>query len=86
MELNGADSNCSQIATMALCEIEIVPCSLIYPIINGLLKNHLVPGENDLPAVQIFKEAAAQDIEKRFNVSEAIKEQNVVIFAIIIRF
>lgn len=36
--------------------------------------------------MQIFKEAAAQDIEKRFNVSEAIKEQNVAIFAIIIRF
>ena len=35
-----------QIAGTALCETEIVSCSLIYPVINGLLKNHLVPGES----------------------------------------
>ena len=30
-----------QIATTALCESEIVSCSLIYPVINELLKNTL---------------------------------------------
>ena len=73
-----------QIATTALCETEIVTCSLIYPVINGLLKNHLVPGESDLPTVKRFKEIVAQDIERRFNVSEAVKEQNVAIFATIL--
>ena len=73
-----------QIATTALCETEIVSCSLIYPVINGLLKNHLVPGESDLPTVKRFKEVVAQDIERRFNVSEAVKEQNVAIFATIL--
>ena len=34
-----------QIATTALCETEIVSCALIYPVINGLLKKHLVSGE-----------------------------------------
>jgi len=33
-----------QIATTALCKTEIVSCSLIYPVINGLLKNHLISG------------------------------------------
>ena len=81
-----------QIATTALCKTEIVSCSviypvicsLIYPIINGLLKNHLVPGESDLPTVKRFKEVVAQDIERRFNVSEAVKEQNDAIFATIL--
>jgi len=41
-----------QIATTALCETEIVSCSSIYPVINGLLKNHLVSGEDDLPTVK----------------------------------
>ena len=41
-----------QIATAALYETEIVSCSLIYPVINGLLKNHFVPGESDLPTVK----------------------------------
>ena len=73
-----------QIATTALCETEIVSCSLIYPVINGLLKSHLVPGKSDLPTVKRFKEVVAQDIERRFNVSEAVKEQNVAIFATIL--
>ena len=73
-----------QIATTALCETEIVSCSLIYPVINGLLKNHLVPDESDLPTVKRFKEVVAQDIERRFNVSEAVKEQNVATFATIL--
>ena len=72
-----------QIATTALCETEIVSCSLIYPVINGLLKKHLVPGESDLPTVKRFKEVVAQDIERRFNVSQAVKEQNITIFATI---
>ena len=71
-----------QIATIALCETKTV--SLIYPVINSLLKNHLVPGESDLPTVKRFKEVVAQDIERRFNVSEAVKEQNVAIFATIL--
>ena len=73
-----------QIATTALCETQIVSCSLIYPVINGLLKNHLVSGEGDLPTVRRFKEIVAQDIQKRFNVSEAVKEQNIAILATIL--
>ena len=62
-----------QIATTALWETEIVSCSLIYPVINGLLKNHLVPGESDLPTAKRYKEVVAQDIERSFNVSEAVQ-------------
>ena len=72
-----------QTATTALCETEIVS-SLIYPVINGLLKNHIVPGESDLPTVKRFKEVVAQNIEMRLNLSEAVKEQKVAIFATIL--
>ena len=41
-----------QIATTALCKTQIVSCSLIYPVVNGLLKNHLLFGEDDLPVVK----------------------------------
>jgi len=73
-----------QIATTTLCETEIVSCSLIYPVINGLLKNHLVSGEDDLPTVKRFKEVVAHDMQRRFNVSEAVEEQNVAIFTTIL--
>ena len=73
-----------QIATTALCEAETVSCSLIYPVINGLLKNHLVPGEGDLLTVKRFKEIVTQDIQKRFNLSDAVTQQNTAIFATIL--
>ena len=63
-----------QIATTALCETKIVSCSLIYPVISGLLKKHLVAGESDLPTVKRLKKVVAQDIERRISVSEAVKE------------
>ena len=73
-----------QIATTALCETEIVSCSLIYPVINGLLKNHLVPVRVIyLPTVKRFKKVVAQNIERRFNVSKTVKEQDIAVFATI---
>jgi len=41
-----------QIAITALCEIEFVSCSLIYLVINDLLKKHLLLDENDLLTVK----------------------------------
>ena len=67
-----------QIATTALCETQTVSCSLIYPVVNVLLKNHLLIGEYDLPAVKRFKEVVSQEIHHRFNVEEAVEEQSVV--------
>ena len=73
-----------QIATTALCETQIVSCSLIYPVVNGLLKNHLLIGEDDLPVVKRFKEMVTQEIQNRFNVEKTIEEQSVAIFATIL--
>ena len=73
-----------QIATTALCETQIVSCSLIYPVVNGLLKNHLLIGEDDLPVVKRFKEMVTQEIQNRFNVEKAVEEQSVAIFAAIL--
>ena len=68
-----------QIATTALCETEIVSCSLIYPVVNGLLKNHLLVDENDLPAVKRFKEVVTLEIQNRFDDEDAIEDQGVAV-------
>ena len=52
--------------------------------VNGLLKNHLLIGEDDLPAVKRFKEVVTQEIQYRFNVEEAVEEQSVAVFATIL--
>ena len=43
-------------ATTALCEAEVVSVSLVNPVINELLKKHLVVSSGDLSAVKPFKE------------------------------
>ena len=44
-----------QVATTALCLDQNVCVSLIYPVVNGLLKNHLVIGSDDRSAVKKFR-------------------------------
>ena len=55
-----------QVATTALCESEIVSVSLVYPVIHGLLKKHLINKTDDLQAVKAFKEKVTQEILCRF--------------------
>ena len=57
-----------QIATTALCESEIVSCSLIFPVINGLLNNHLNEKDDDVRVVKTFKSVVREQIEERFNI------------------
>ena len=61
-----------QVATAALCESEIVSCSLIYPVINGLLSNHLKENVNDLHAVKAFKKVFRDQIEQRFDFKSSV--------------
>ena len=73
-----------QIAPTALCKTKIVSCSLIYPVINGLLIKHLVRGESDLSTVKRFKEVASGTrYRKEVQCVRAVKEQNIAIFATI---
>ena len=53
-----------QVATTALCESEIVSCSLIYPVINGLRSNHLKENADDLHSIKAFKKVVRDQIEK----------------------
>ena len=39
---------------------------IVYPVINGLLFNHLVGAEDDLAAVKRFKRTVAEELEKCF--------------------
>ena len=55
-----------QVATTALCLDQNVSVSLIYPVVNGLLKKHLVIGCDDLPVVKRFKELVAGELHRRF--------------------
>ena len=58
-----------QIPTTAFCESQIVSCSLIYPVINGLITNHLVEKDDDLSVVQKFKKAVKAELKRRFDPS-----------------
>ena len=55
-----------QVATTALCLDQNVSVSLIYTVVNGLLKKHLVIGSDDLPVVKRFKELVAGELHHRF--------------------
>ena len=56
-----------QVATTALCNENNVSISSIYPIVNGLLKKHLVISSDDNHAVKVFKEIVSTHLRKRFN-------------------
>lgn len=56
-----------QVAITALCKAKIVTVSLIYAVINGLLKKHLVINDDDVPAVKQFKQTVMTEIERQFN-------------------
>lgn len=43
-----------------------VSCSIVYPVINGLLSNHLVICEDDASAVKTFKRVVTQELQQRF--------------------
>ena len=53
-----------QVAMTALCEAKIVTVSLVYPVINGFLKKHLVIYDDDMPAVKRFKETITMEIQR----------------------
>ena len=55
-----------QVATTALSGELKVTVSLIYPVVNGLLSNHLNVGSQDVPTVQRFKETVRKELSSRF--------------------
>ena len=55
-----------QVATTALCEADIVSITLVYPVINGLLKKYLPAKPDDLAPIKAFKETVSQQIKCRF--------------------
>ena len=70
-----------QVATTALCESEIVSCSLIYPVVNGLLEHHLPISDGDSPTLKQFKRIVTQSITRRFNPSDPSMAENISIYA-----
>ena len=55
-----------QMATTVFSLEQNASCSIVYPVINGLLFNHLVGAEGDLPCVKRFKRTVAGELERRF--------------------
>lgn len=58
-----------QMATTVFSSDLNVSCSIIYPVINGLLSNHLIVGQDDVPPVKRFKEIVAGELQRRFTPS-----------------
>ena len=54
-----------QITTTVLSSDTNVSCSVIYPVINGLLSHHLVVSNDDLSSVKRFKQIVTEELEKR---------------------
>jgi len=54
-----------QVATTALSKDQ--KSSLFHPVVNGLVKCHLKPGEGDLEMVKWFKEVVAGELLRRFS-------------------
>ena len=55
-----------QVATTALCKEQNISSSLIYPVVNGLVKCHLKADNADLVAVQRFKEVITTELQHHF--------------------
>ena len=66
-----------QMATTVFSLEQNASCSIIYPVINGLLFNHLVGAEGDLPAVQRFKRTVALELERRFAPSSDVTAKSL---------
>ena len=66
-----------QVATTALCMDQNVTASLIFPVVHGLLKNHLAIGEDDLSVVKQFKEVVAHELNRCFK----FDPENVAVLA-----
>ena len=56
-----------QMATTVFSLEQNISCSIVYPVVNGLLVNHLASTESDLPAVKRFKQSVASELRCRFN-------------------
>jgi hypothetical protein len=66
-----------QIATTALCMDQNVTASLIFPVVHGLLKNHLTIKSDDLPVLKQFKVVVLNELIRRFK----FDPENVAILA-----
>ena len=69
MGITDPDGHCSQASTEATTVFSLeqnFSATIIHPIINGLLLNHLVDSEGDLPAVKRFKHIVTEELKRRF--------------------
>ena len=55
-----------QVTTTALSKAQNISSSLIYPVVNGLLKCHLKSDSRDLAAVKHFKEVVLVELQHHF--------------------
>ena len=58
-----------QMATTVFSLEQNISCSIVYPVVNGLLVNHLASTESDLPAVKRFEQSVASELRRRFSPS-----------------
>ena len=55
-----------QVATTTISGTNFPTLSMVYPIVLGLLKNHLSVRDEDAPVLVKFKEAVTKDLSSRF--------------------
>ena len=55
-----------QVATTTISGTNFPTLSMVYPIVLGLLKNHLSVRDEDAPVLVKFKETVMKDLSSRF--------------------
>ena len=48
----------------------VTSSSIIYPVLHGLIRNHLKIDDKDVPAVKHFKKQVSKDLTERFEIDE----------------
>jgi hypothetical protein len=70
-----------QVATTVISNEKNVCCSIIYPIVQGLLLNHLIVKDDDLVAVRRFKEIVCDELNKRFDPSSLATSEKLPVIS-----
>ena len=69
-----------QVATTALCKEQNISSSLIYPVVNGLVKCHPKSDNADLVVVKCFKEVFTTELQHHF----CLDPENVAVIAAVV--
>jgi len=70
-----------QVATSVMCSETIPSASMLYPMLLGLINNHVLSNEDDTQSAAAFKCNLTTTIKQRFGMADTSTTRNVCIVA-----